>query len=212
MREIIQRYSMLKQEKGFYWRLLVGFVFFAASVYFSSVASIYTYNHASGAVNDIILDNIPVLNVEWLFISAYPVFTLLLLILALYKPKRFPYLLKSIALFIFVRSFFVILTHLSAPLGQISMHKDNLLLKLTSGDDLFFSGHTGFPFLMALVFWDYVYLRIFFLATSIIFGAGVLLGHLHYSIDVFSAFFITYGIYILSLKFFKKDHNSFLNA
>ena len=37
-------------------------------------------------------------------------------------------------------------------------------------------------------------LRYLFLAWSVFFGIVVLLGHLHYTIDVLSAFFITYGI------------------
>jgi hypothetical protein len=78
-----------------------------------------------------------------------------------------------------------------------------------SGDDLFFSGHTGFPYLMALIFWNTKPLRWLFLAASIFFGGAVLLGHLHYSIDVFSAFFITYGIFNIAIRLFKNDFNFF---
>jgi membrane-associated phospholipid phosphatase len=35
----------------------------------------------------------------------------------------------------------------------------------------------------------------FFLILTAIFSVTVLLMHVHYSIDVFSAFFITYGVY-----------------
>jgi len=44
------------------------------------------------------------------------------------------------------------------------------------------------------------------LAASLIFGAAVLFGHLHYSIDVFAAFFITYAIFHIAQKFFPKDY------
>ena len=36
--------------------------------------------------------------------------------------------------------------------------------------------------------------------------AVVLLGHFHYSIDVFAAFFIAYGIADLAKKFFAKEY------
>jgi hypothetical protein len=81
---------------------------------------------------------------------------------------------------------------------------------ITSGNDLFFSGHTGLPFLIALIFWDHVYVRTLFLSSSVVFGVIVLLSHLHYSIDVFSAFFITYSIYHISLKLFHLDYTFFV--
>ena len=47
--------------------------------------------------------------------------------------------------------------------------------------------------------------RIFFTAVAIFFGIIVLMGHLHYSIDVLSAFFITYSIYHIAKFLFKED-------
>ena len=44
------------------------------------------------------------------------------------------------------------------------------------------------------------------LVASLVFGTAVLLGHLHYSIDVFSAFFITYAIFHLAIWLFPKDY------
>jgi hypothetical protein len=41
------------------------------------------------------------------------------------------------------------------------------------------------------------------------FGVIVLLSHLHYSIDVFAAFFITYSIYHIALKLFDRDYEFF---
>ena len=86
---------------------------------------------------------------------------------------------------------------------------DNIIDWFTFTGDMFFSAHTGLPFLAALLFWQNKIWRYVFLISSLIFGATVLLGHLHYSIDVFSAFFITYGIYHLAIKFFPKDYKLF---
>ncbi len=75
-----------------------------------------------------------------------------------------------------------------------------------TGDDLFFSGHVGLTFLMALLLWDVPVLRYIYLAISVMFAGVVLLGHLHYSIDVFAAYFITYTIFILATRLFKSDY------
>ena len=83
--------------------------------------------------------------------------------------------------------------------------------KFAFGGDLFFSGHTGLPFLMALIFWDNKYLRWIFILTSVMFATVVLLAHLHYSIDVLSAFFITYTIFHIALFLFKKDRRLFFS-
>jgi membrane-associated phospholipid phosphatase len=80
-----------------------------------------------------------------------------------------------------------------------------------SGDDLFFSAHTGLPFLMAIIFWRNKLLKYFFLACTLIGGTAVILGHLHYSIDVFSALFIAFGIFHISKFFFPKDYRLFQN-
>lgn len=82
----------------------------------------------------------------------------------------------------------------------------------TFGGDLFFSGHTGAPFLLALMFWKDPRLRLTFLAATALFGAAVLLGHLHYSIDVFAAFFISYGIHDLARFVFRREQESFDRA
>jgi hypothetical protein len=121
------------------------------------------------------------------------------------EPKRLPFTLKSLALFTLIRSAFIILTHLAPFPARVMLPTENLIDMFTFGGDLFFSAHTGGPFLMALIFWDHKYIRYICLAASVMFGVVVLLGHLHYSIDVFAAFFITYSIYCLSKYFFKKD-------
>ena len=60
---------------------------------------------------------------------------------------------------------------------------------------------------MALTFWNNKFLRRFFLFASIVAGFSVLLGHLHYSIDVFAAFLSLTGYFILPRGYLKRIMN-----
>jgi hypothetical protein len=185
---------------------LWGIGFFVLSLLINYLAGTYATAHMSNPVNDLILDNIPTFDVDGIFVYGILLFFIFVGILIIHRPRRAPFILKSLSLFIMVRSFFIILTHLAPSLHQAPLDVQNRIVNaFTFTGDLFFSGHTGLPFLMALIFWKDKILRNVFFMLSVFFGAVVLLGHLHYSIDVFSAFFITYGIFQISLRFFQKD-------
>ena len=61
---------------------------------------------------------------------------------------------------------------------------------------------------MALIFWREKLWRFLYLAASAIFGIAVLLAHVHYSIDVLAAPFMTYSIFKLTEYMFKEDYDS----
>lgn len=66
-------------------------------------------------------------------------------------------------------------------------------------NDLFFSGHTATLFLLSLTSVP-SHLRRLFLVLTILLGAMLLLQHVHYTVDVLSALFFTWGCYSLSKK------------
>jgi len=210
-------------DKRFMVSFLAGLVFLAAALVFNYFAAIYATERASAAVADIILSNIPVFDVDWIFVFGPFVFMAIMICVCLWHPKTLPFTAKSIATFVAVRSFFIMLTHLGpfpdhAIIDGGTLHFLNFisvnpnLFLFSTGADLFFSGHTGLPFMLSLVFWKHRLIRIFCLASSVFFGIIVLLGHLHYSIDVASAFFISYTIFIMVTKIFKKDWDRLLTA
>lgn len=200
----IQLYKQYFKNKSFLASCILSVMMLLASFAVNFYAGSYATEYASNAVTDVVLNNIPVFDVDGLFIYGTILFWIFVTIYCLLHPQRIPFTFKTISLFVLIRSVFVSLTHIGPFPTQIEI-SSNIVSKFSFGGDLFFSGHTGLPFLLALIFWDTKYLRVLFIASSILFGIVVLLGHLHYSIDVLAAFFITASIYRLAEIFFKND-------
>src|SRR3989344_1964466 len=204
MKSLIAKHQALWLDKAFVVSVAVGIFLFDTSFVVNYNAIKYATNQAGDSSADILLDNLPVVNTDVIFSEGALLFIVFVTCLCFLQPKIIPFILKSVALFILIRSGFVIMTHLGPIPERIVTDLDNFRY-ITSGADLFFSGHTGLPFLMALLFWENKHLRWIFLFCSIVAAIAVILGHLHYTIDVFSAFFIAYGICHLAKKFFRKD-------
>ncbi len=193
--------------------LLVSFTLLIVSIFLTYFARVYANGHTSYVATDLLLDNLPVIDVSIFFFQGAFIFILTLIAILMYEPKRIPFTLEATAVFFSIRSFFMIMTHLSAPSVeyynyiQHEHHVKEVLFTLTSGNDMFFAGHSGYPFLLAIIFWEISYLRYLFLFCSLLGAVIVILGHLHYSIDVFASFFIAFGVYEISKFFFKKEYN-----
>ena len=168
-------------------------------------AGTYATQNASAPVTDIILSNTPTLNVDLIFVYGSFLLAGFITLLCLKRPKRMPFVMYSVALFTLIRAAFISLTHIGPFPSRATLDLGSVSSKFIFGGDLFFSAHTGIPFLMALLFWHEKPIRYVFLVWSLVFGTIALLGHLHYTIDVMSAFFITYTIYHIALWLFPKD-------
>lgn len=212
MINIITRHKYFWTQRHFVEKVGVGIFIFIISMAINYYANTFALRNASSPVSDIILDRIPTINVDAFYSESIFFFILAIILIHLHEPKWIPFTLKSSALFIVIRSIAMMLTHLAPPQDAVILDLADLSAKLSSGADLFFSGHTGMPFLMMLIFWHKKPLRWFFLITTIIGATTVLLGHLHYSIDIFGAFFITYTIFALAKKFFKHDYELGMNS
>ncbi|MEK7507512.1 MAG: phosphatase PAP2-related protein [Patescibacteria group bacterium] len=192
--------------------LYLGIFLLALSFMVQVEAGQYSVKKAalSGFTGDVFLDNLPTLDIDFIIVQGAMYFWLFSMILLVSRPRYLLFSLKAIALFVICRAFFISLTHIGIHPGQIVFDDSGLLnyvySRLISGGEFFFSGHTGAPFLLALIFWDDKYWRMFFLCATVFFGASVLFAHVHYSIDVFAAPFITYGIFRIATKIFRSDY------
>lgn len=206
-----QRYQIFWTDGRHRFSTLLSLLALGLATVVNFYAGSYATERASNPVTDVVLSNVPAFNVDLFFVYGSILLILFISWLCLTKPKRLPFTIHSLTLFILTRSVFVSLTHIGIFPSQIPLDLGRVTSKFIFGGDLFFSGHTGIPFLMALIFWPEKQLRYIFLAWSVFFGTIALLGHLHYSIDVLSAFFITHSLFHLSRRFFAKDYTALIS-
>ena len=154
MKELHNKYKYHFSDKYFASSVVVAIIFLLLSFVANFYAGTYATKWAGNSVQDIILSNIPVYDVDLIFLYGPVLLWIFVIILLLYEPKKIPFAVKSIALFVIIRSVFVLLTNIGPFPDQIplSLSSNNLLNRFIFGGDLFFSAHTGLPFLMALIF------------------------------------------------------------
>lgn len=175
----------------------------------NAYAFAYATRPTSSPVGDLILDNIPVIDLNFIIIEVALVSLVIGTLFVFSRPRYVLFSLKAIALFIIIRALFISLTHVGIHPENIAPGVgmfDAIYLYLNFQTGLFFSGHTGLPFLMALIFWETPRTRLVFLALSFIFAVAVLAAHIHYSIDVFAAPFMAYGIFRIAQYLFPRDY------
>ncbi|OGM90339.1 hypothetical protein A3J77_01130 [Candidatus Wolfebacteria bacterium RBG_13_41_7] len=204
MKKIIDKNKIYWSQKEFVNSIIFGFLFLVASLFINYSAGNFATKKAGNGVTDIFLDNIPIVNVGQVFIWGAILLFIFIIVVILREPHYLPFILKSLALFYLVRAIFMTLTHIG-PYYEFASLPPSRIINWTLDSGLFFSGHTGMPFLMALIFWKFFRLRLAFIVISIIFGISVLLSHIHYSIDVVAAFFITYAIFEMAKNLFPKS-------
>lgn len=201
--------------RGFWTRrhvrsLVNGLILLALAVVFQYYASAYVDRVPSNSVADLFLSILPVVNLNFLIVEGALCAIALSIILVLAKPKYLLFTIKAAAIFIATRAVFISVTHIGIYPGQVGPDPTGFFDHLYTGLGLeagfFFSGHTGMPFLMALIMWDEKFWRYAYLILAIVFGIAVLFAHVHYTIDVLAAPYMAYGIYRMSRYFFMEDY------
>jgi hypothetical protein len=117
--------------------------------------------------------------------------------------RRFPKMLFLLCVMFTLRAFAITLT----PLAQITppaeyFEKSNFFAQ-TFYQGMFFSGHSSSALIQAFFLWPYRFkgIRVTWFVLPFALGqiASMLIGHQHYSIDIFAAFFVVY--FILTFDF-----------
>jgi hypothetical protein len=146
---------------------------------------------------DPVMRHFPIVSLDWLtFIAIYSAH-LLAIVLAIRKPQKFFQLALGYFFVYFFRIFSMYMLPLDPPIGLIPL-EDPFLIWFGNGviinKDLFYSGHTATTFMIFLVT-ENRKAKAYILVALAIVVVGVLLQHVHYSIDVYSAFFFSYTAY-----------------
>ena len=197
--------SEIKRHKK---RIAISILFlFIAFILYAGSGDYVTDNQGSVVSPDLILDHFGPYDLSilyvWLFVAVISTFFIYPII---WKPHELAYVINMFSFFLIIRSGFIVFTHLRVPYDAVIVVFPGFLQILNFSNDLFFSGRAGLPFLGFLIFKaSHKWLAYFMLISSIILGITVLLMHVHYSIDVLSAFFITYTLYHIGNKFIKKE-------
>lgn len=189
--------------------LYFGIFLLAISLIINFTAGRYSAKSATNFVGDVFLDNLPTINFNYIIVEGAFLAIVVSIVLVILKPRYLLFSLKAVAIFNIVRSFFVSVTHIGIYPEQITLSNglvDRLYAFLNLQDGFFFSAHTGLPLLMALILWHEKFWRYVFIGVSVVFAVAVLFAHVHYSIDVFAAPFMTYGIFKISRALFPKDY------
>ena len=218
---ILGRMKKILSEHDGFWNparkksMYAAVILLLVSIFLQVILGHYSASRSlkAGWASDLFLDNLPVFDLTFIIVGGAITLWVGAIMLFIVHPQYLIFSTKAIALFIISRAFFFSLTHLGPYPTNISPNIHDTGYRfyhlITFQGNFFYSGHTGFPFLLALIFWESKGLRYLFIALSIFFGITVLLAHVHYSIDVFSAPFIVYGVFIMATKFFSDDYALF---
>lgn len=199
-------------DRGYRTSMIFGIVLLSVSLFSAYLANQYLQYAENRSVSDLLLDILPRFDVATFLLVGMVVFFVYLAFLCITKPKVIPFTLKILSLAILIRSIFIILTHLGVPTTYLEYQNplNSNFFPLLLDDGFFFSGHVAIPFLLGLSFAKDNASRYIFFMISLIAAALVLIGRLHYSIDVFAAYFIGWGIFSIAKTIFRTDYRRVL--
>ena len=194
LRELTEGIKTLVRSRYFY----IGLVVLATGVLLNLASQTYLHNYMSEGktlpmLSDLILDNIPYVNVAVLYdiFSLVSFFTIVTYIITRNELKRFPYFLILVGIFYVVRGIFIVLT----PFGNPPLFNGSGPLNGFSKFELgvYPSGHVGNAVMFFLLAGDRIF-KLILLTIVFLIIFTLLLAHGHYSIDIFSGWFFAYAI------------------
>jgi hypothetical protein len=179
--------------------LYIALLTFIAGASLNIASQTYLHNYTSEGntlpmLNDLILDNIPSLDVA-LYYDIFALLPIIFVIIYVVHKKaydRIPFIIMMSGLFYIVRGIFIVLTPFGNP---PAFNGSDPLFNGFSKYDLgvYPSGHAGNVFLLFLLVKDRLYKWMIMLCLILVI-VTLFLAHGHYSIDILSGLFFAYAI------------------
>jgi hypothetical protein len=181
------------------WYLYIGILSVFAGAALNYASETYLHNYISEGkalpmLSDLILDNLPFINVSLIYdiFCLFPILLVLIYFVHKKEYNRFPVFLVLTGIFYIVRGIFIVLT----PFGNPPMFNGsdplfNGFSKFELG--VYPSGHVGHVFLMFLLVKGKGYKWLIFICLIIVI-VSLFLARGHYSIDILSGLFFSYAI------------------
>ncbi len=180
---------------------MLSFVVLVFSLYWTARFLVYNETREGFSFNDPLLSLFAPVNVTW-FTFGMIYFGLLTALISLsFYPEKLMLALQSYTVVVLFRMVTIYFLPLNAPADIIPL-RDPFVELFGNGKtflrDLFFSGHTATMFIFFLTAQNKT-LKVIFLIGTVLVGACVLIQHVHYTIDVVVAPFVTYTSYRIAL-------------
>ena len=179
--------------------LYIGILSVIAGAGLNFASETYLHNYMSEGktlpmLSDLILDNLPFINVSLVYdiFCLVPIFLVLMYIVHRMDYDRIPFFLLMTGIFYIVRGIFIVLTPFGNPPnfpGSDALF--NGFSKYELG--VYPSGHAGNVFLMFLLVKDKTYKWLIMICLVVVITA-LFLARGHYSIDILSGLFFSYAI------------------
>ena len=134
--------------------VLLSLLLLAIAIILQVSALRYTTTVSTAVVPDLILDHIPTLDLDGIFIyGIILVYFVAIVYFLIFKVKNAHIVISQFGLLLLIRSFFLILTHLGQPANAFVLTNVPPIYNFFNfHNDLFFSMHTAVPFLFFLIF------------------------------------------------------------
>ncbi|MBN1184276.1 MAG: phosphatase PAP2 family protein [Bacteroidales bacterium] len=193
--EVIDELISLLRNKKFY----IGIAFLFGGIQLNFVSQTYLHNYmvegkALPVLSDLILDNLPYWDVDYLYdiFSLVSVFVFIVYVLHKREYNKVPYFLLLCGIFHTIRAIFIVLTPFgNPPLFDGTEGPFNGFSKYELG--VYPSGHTGIAYMYFILAKDRRY-RLVLLFSVLVIIAALFLSRGHYSIDVLSGIFFAFAI------------------
>ncbi|MDD5396553.1 MAG: hypothetical protein PHW24_00665, partial [Candidatus Moranbacteria bacterium] len=94
MKKIIAKHRLHWKNKSFVFSTLSSIMLFVLSMFISDAAANFATERASTNVPDLIISNIPVFNVNFIVNDVALIYSIFILALLFFDPKKIPFVLK----------------------------------------------------------------------------------------------------------------------